>query len=37
MADILTNPVGICFGYMLAKSTAPAVCLIIESNTVTSN
>jgi hypothetical protein len=37
MADILTNPVDICFGSMPAKSTAPAACLIIESNTVTSN
>jgi hypothetical protein len=37
MADILTNPVDICFGSMLAKSTAPAACIVIESNAVTSN
>jgi hypothetical protein len=37
MADILTNPVDICFGSMPAKSTAPAACLVIESNAVTSN
>jgi hypothetical protein len=37
MVDILTNPVDICFGSMLAKSTAPTACLIIESNVVTSN
>jgi hypothetical protein len=35
--DILTNPVDICFGSMPAKSTAPAACLVIEGNTVTSN
>jgi hypothetical protein len=37
MADILTNPIDICFGSMLAQSTAPAACLVIESNAVTSN
>jgi hypothetical protein len=37
MADILTNPVDICFGSMPAKSTAPAACLVIEGNAVTSN
>jgi hypothetical protein len=37
MADILANPVDICFGSMPAKSTAPAACLVIESNAVTSN
>jgi hypothetical protein len=37
MADILAKPVDICFGSMLATSTAPAVCLIIEGNTVTTN
>jgi hypothetical protein len=37
MTDILANPVDICFGSMPAKSTAPAACLVIESNTVTSN
>jgi hypothetical protein len=37
MADILINPVDIYFGSMPAKSTAPAACLVIESNKVTSN
>jgi hypothetical protein len=37
MADILANPVDICFSSMPAKSTTPAVCLVIESNAVTSN
>jgi hypothetical protein len=37
MEDILTNPVDICFGSMPVKSTAPAACLIIKSNAVTSN
>jgi hypothetical protein len=37
MADIITNPVDICFGSMPAKSTAPTACLVIESNVVTSN
>jgi hypothetical protein len=37
MADILTNPVDICFGSMLAKSTTPAACLVIEGNAVTTN
>jgi hypothetical protein len=37
MADILTNPVDICFGSMPAKSTTPAACLVIESNAFTSN
>jgi hypothetical protein len=37
MADILTNPVDICFGSMLATSTAPAACLVIEGNAVTTN
>jgi hypothetical protein len=37
MVDILTNPINILFGSMLAKSTAPATCLVIESNAVTSN
>jgi hypothetical protein len=37
MADFIANPVDICFGSMPAKSTAPAACLVIESNTVTSN
>jgi hypothetical protein len=34
MADILANPVDICFGSMQAKSTA---CLIIEDNAVTTD
>jgi hypothetical protein len=37
MADILTNPVDICFGSMLAKSTAPAACIVIEGNAVTTD
>jgi hypothetical protein len=37
MADILANPVEICFGSMSATSTTPAACLIIEGNTVTTN
>jgi hypothetical protein len=37
MADILANPVDICFGSMSAKSTTPVACLVIKSNMVTSN
>jgi hypothetical protein len=37
MADFLTNPVDICFGSMPATSTAPAACLVIEGNAVTTN
>jgi hypothetical protein len=37
MADFLANPVDICFGSMPATSTAPAACLVIEGNTVTTN
>jgi hypothetical protein len=37
MANIIANPVDICFSSMPAKSTATAACLVIESNTVTSN
>jgi hypothetical protein len=37
MADFLANPVDICFGSMSVKSTAPAACLVIEGNTVTTN
>jgi hypothetical protein len=37
MVDILANPFDIFFGSMLVESTAPATCLIIEGNTVTSN
>jgi hypothetical protein len=37
MADILANPVDICFGSMLAKSTTPATCLVIEGKAVTTD
>jgi hypothetical protein len=37
MAYILANPIDIYFGSMLAKSTTPALCLLIESNALTSN
>jgi hypothetical protein len=37
MEDILTNLVDICFGSMPATSTAPAACLVIEGNAVTTN
>jgi hypothetical protein len=37
MADILANPVNICFGSMPAKSPIPATCLVIEGNTVTTD
>jgi hypothetical protein len=37
MADFLANPVDICFGSMPATFTAPAACLIIEGNAVTTN
>jgi hypothetical protein len=37
MADILANPVDICFGSMPATSTTPFACLVIEGNTVTTN
>jgi hypothetical protein len=37
MADFLANPVNICFGSMPATSTAPAACLVIEGNAVTTN
>jgi hypothetical protein len=37
MADILANPVDICFGSMSATSTAPAACLVIEGNAVTAD
>jgi hypothetical protein len=37
MADILANPVDICFGSMPATSTTPVACLVIEGNTVTTN
>jgi hypothetical protein len=35
MADILANPVDICFGSMPVKSTTLAACQIIEGNAVT--
>jgi hypothetical protein len=37
MVDILANPVDICFGSLSVTSTAPAACLVIEGNTVTTN
>jgi hypothetical protein len=37
MADFLTNPIDIFFGSMPAESIAPAACLVIEGNAVTSN
>jgi hypothetical protein len=37
MADFLANPVDICFGLMPTTPTAPAACLVIEGNTVTTN
>jgi hypothetical protein len=37
MADILANPIDICFGSKLMESTAPATCLVIEGNEITSN
>jgi hypothetical protein len=37
MANFLANPVDICFSSMPATSTAPAACLAIEGNAVTSN
>jgi hypothetical protein len=37
MADILDNPVDICFGSMLVTSNALAACLVIEGNAVTTN
>jgi hypothetical protein len=37
MADFLANPVDIRFGSMPAASTAPAACLVIEGNAVTTH
>jgi hypothetical protein len=37
MADFLVNPVNVCFGSMPVKSTAPAACLVIEGNAVTTD
>jgi hypothetical protein len=37
MVGFLANPVDICFGSMPTTSTAPAACLVIEGNAVTTN
>jgi hypothetical protein len=37
MADFHANPVDICFCLMPATSTAPAACLVIEGNAVSTN
>jgi hypothetical protein len=37
MADILANPIDICFGSMPTTSTTPSACFVIESNTVTTD
>jgi hypothetical protein len=37
MADILANPVDICFGSMPAKAITLAACLVIEGNVVTAD
>jgi hypothetical protein len=37
MADFLANHVDICFGSMPTTSTAPAACLVIEGNAITTN
>jgi hypothetical protein len=37
MEDFQANPVDICFGLMPTTSTAPAACLVIEGNAVTTN
>jgi hypothetical protein len=37
IADILANPIDICFGSMPAKSTTPVACLVIEGNAVTND
>jgi hypothetical protein len=34
MADILTNPIDICFSSMPMKFTTPVACLVIEGNAV---
>jgi hypothetical protein len=36
-ADILANPIDICFGSIPAKSTTPATCLIIKGKEVTTD
>jgi hypothetical protein len=37
MAYFLANPVDFCFGSMPVASTAPAACLVIEGNAVTTH
>jgi hypothetical protein len=37
MAEILTNPIDICFGSMPAASTTLVACFVIESNAVTAD
>jgi hypothetical protein len=37
MATFLANPIDICFGSMPATSIAPAACLVIEGNAVTTH
>jgi hypothetical protein len=37
MADFLANLVDICFGSMPATSIAPAACVVIEGNAVTTH
>jgi hypothetical protein len=37
MEEFLANPVDICFSSMPVTSTAPAACLVIEGNVVTTN
>jgi hypothetical protein len=37
MADILANPVDICFGSMVVKSTTPGACFFIEGIVVTTD
>jgi hypothetical protein len=37
MVNFLSNPVDICFGSVQATSTAPAACLVIEGNMVTTH
>jgi hypothetical protein len=37
MADFLSNPVDNCLGSMPATSTAPAACLVIDGNAVSTN
>jgi hypothetical protein len=37
MADFLANPVDICFGSVPLTSTAPATCLVIKGNVVTTH